>query len=294
MTTNAKVIQDSISADGTRLTTFEITLHRFVLAEFNTHRVISKNSASSRAIPLQKQLDKVSSTPAVPLSFPVEQKGMQGGEESDLAETASWVWKKASLEAWIKAAELGRIGIHKSVANRLLEPFMWHTIVCTATAWENFFAQRCSPLAQPEIRAVADLMREAYDNSTPTFVGDGDWHLPYLDRSEVDSPWTAVKVSAARCARVSYLTHDGKRDVEADLALYERLVRAQPPHWSPLEHVATPDSLNVQDYDYSFYSDLAGDDLNYPTSHLPIVGNLLRWRSLRTEVEAVQGILTYK
>ena len=122
---------------------------------------------------------------------------------------------------------------------------MWHTVVITSTEWEGFFHQRCSKftsLAQPEIMAVADAIYEAIDNSVPEKVGFEEWHLPYVRGIDEDSldPEDAPKVSAARCARVSYLTQEGTRDVNADLELFERLSTANPPHASPLEHVATP------------------------------------------------------
>lgn len=312
----AKIIADSISPDGVRLTTFEVTCHRFVLAEFNTHRTLSRNSASSRAIPLWKQLGRVRTDPAEPLVWASEQKGMQGGDEVPLhvQAEASQVWLEKAAEAAIEAAHhLGEIGVHKSIANRLLEPFMWHTIVCTATAWENFFDQRCSPLAQPEIKAVADLMREAYEDSKPTPLDEGEWHLPYIADDDTDT-WlqlrdydlahggkedpdvltqACVKVSAARCARVSYLTQDGKRDIEQDLTLYERLVSAQPPHWSPLEHVATPWPWNRQEGCIHFPLSERSQGC-VPVDHLPRMGNLLGWRSLRTTVEFEKGAVTYR
>jgi hypothetical protein len=111
----------------------------------------------------------------------------------------------------------------------------------SSTEWENFFSQRCSPLAQPEIQAVAVAMRDALKESTPAIVGNGKWHLPYIQEDERELPLDVlVQVSAARCARVSYLTHDGIRDHHEDVNLFQRLVEASPPHWSPLEHVATP------------------------------------------------------
>lgn len=254
MSVYAEVIADSISPEGSRLTTMEIQCHRFVLAEFNTHRAFSRNSASSRAIPLAKQIERVRSDLAMPLSFPAEQRGMQGGEELDAQARAQAQvnWEKAAANAIEAAQAMGEIGVHKSIANRLLEPFMWHRIIVSSVEWENFFEQRCSSPAQPEIRAVADAMRDALNDSTPHALASGEWHLP-LYHEEIDFPalmdatglsgvakvW-ARHVSAARCARVSYLTHDGKRDVAEDLALYGRLARATPPHLSPMEHVARP------------------------------------------------------
>lgn len=242
--TYAKIIADSVSPAGIRLTTMEVRFHRFVLAEFNTHRVFSRNSASSRAIPFEKQLARVMSDPAIPVSWPAEQKGMQGGDELD-PEMPEAYWLDARDEAVMIAGQMHEVGVHKSVVSRLLEPFMWHTVIVTATEWDGFFAQRCSPLAQPEIRVVAEMMQDAYHSHEPYRVWYDDWHLPYVDDDELED-WGVEKakmVSAARCARVSYLTHDGRRDPGADLDLYDRLVTAQPPHASPLEHVARPDRV---------------------------------------------------
>ena len=240
---NATIIADSVSPAGIRLTTVEVTLHRFVLAELNTHRVFSRNSASSRAIPVRKQVARVVEDPALPVEFGSNQRGMQAGEplEGAAADAALAAWLQARDQAVAAVQQLDALGVHKQVTNRLLEPFMWHTVIITATEWDGFWEQRCSPLAQPEIRVAAEAMRTAHDASTPDQVGPDEWHTPYLreEDGDLDSE-TAKQVSAARCARVSYLTHDGQRDIAKDLELYERLVTARPPHWSPLEHVATP------------------------------------------------------
>lgn len=312
---SAKIILDSISPEGVRLTTFEIVMHRFVLAEFNTHRVFSRNSASSRAIPVRRQMSRIISDLALPVSWPSEQKGMQGGAElADSPPThqnrsqAMSNWDHASRNALEAAESMIDLGLHKSVVNRLLEPFMWHTVIVTATAWENFFHLRTDVDAQPEIRVVAEKMEWAYDNSVPTELQPGEWHLPYIglddihqvglghsDETDVNAIETLKSVSAARCARVSYLTHDGRRDMEADLGLYRRLVDdrvdvGKPVHWSPLEHVATPWAENRQEMDaLLFRSEYLGERLQVPTGHLPRVGNLLGWRSMRTEVEAIHG-----
>lgn len=305
MSSYAKVIEDSINEEGVRLTTFELRFRRFVLSEFNTHCVLSRNSASSRAIPVTKQLMKVWGEPAFPATWPAEQKGMQGGAEltEGTVRLAKHHWLAARDAAATRAEELLKAGVHKSVTNRLLEPFMWHTAVVTATAWDNFFEQRCSPLAQPEIREVAELMQQARIESEPQLLEDGMWHLPYVDPDTflemaergMASYTDLAKVSAARCARVSYLTQDGRRDVEEDLKLYERLVTARPAHWSPLEHVATPWLTNVQSRDPSFW--FVGDDsFPYapPTEHLPRVGKLLMYRTLRTTVETQLDVVTYR
>lgn len=131
--------------------------------------------------------------------------------------------------------------VHKQIANRLLEPFMWHTVVVTATEWDNFWHLRCHKDAQPEIRKAAEAMKAAYDQSQPVEREMGDWHLPYLnlaDRDELGTTNEMVKVSAARCARVSYLTQDGRKDYAEDIRLHDRLVGSG--HMSPTEHPATP------------------------------------------------------
>lgn len=241
-TPTARIIADSISPTGHRLTTIEARMHRWVLAEFNTHRKLSRNSASSRAVPVGRAMALTAVEPVYPLVWARECKGMQGGAPIDDEVKAREIWDAARDEAVGAAEKLVQLGVHKSIVNRLLEPFLPHTVIVSATDWDGFFAQRCSPLAQPEIRAVADCMRLAYEASQPVGRHAGSWHLPYVDVEERIALGTekACMVSAARCARVSYLTHDGRRDPDLDLNLYDRLIAADPPHASPLEHVATP------------------------------------------------------
>ena len=274
-------------------------MHRFVLAEFNTHRVFSRNSASSRAIPLRKQLERVTDDPAIPLIWAAEQKGMQGGDEIEQTDRAEYFWLKARDRALDNAKNLADFGVHKSLVNRLLEPFMWHTVIVTATAWNNFFNLRCSPLAMPEIRDVAEMMKFLYDHNDPAKVEDWDWHLPLID--DEDREWAAmknpdrvlgesalptlVKISAARCARVSYLTHDGKRDYSEDLRLYQTLVDNM--HSSPLEHVATPAAHNVQSVCIERKIRTIEEGYNYCIV-VPKYGNFLGWHQHRFDVEAAK------
>lgn len=296
----AKVIADSIVSTGDedryplwdppRLTTLEVEMNRFVLAEFNTHRLFSRSSASSRAIPFKSKnpktkttLKRVQEDTAYPVIWAAEQPGMQGGDEIENPERAKVVWDMARDDAVRSAEALYELGVHKSLVNRLLEPFMWHRVIVTSTCWENFFRQRCSPLAQPEIRLAAEAMQEAIEKSTPKRLTVGQWHMPYIDEEtirwslapstpvseEVDHLELQKRVSVARCARVSYLTHDGKRDPQVDLDLYDKLVTADPPHWAPLEHVATPTPEGVW----------SG-------------GNFRGWTQLRQDVEVARGINT--
>lgn len=246
---SAKIIADSISPSGSRLSTAELRIHLNMQRAFNTHRAFSRNSASNRAIPVHRTLAQVADEPVYPLVWPGERKGMQGGPPLSTADVARAreIWAGARDDAVNAVEKLVQLGVHKSVANRLLEPFQYVTIVVTADDWHGFFEQRIGsygsePLAQAEIRVAAECLHKALSSSQPTQLTIGQWHLPYVDEWElrtlpIDQ---AIAVSVARCARVSYLTHDGKRDLAKDLELYRRLISADPPHWSPLEHVATP------------------------------------------------------
>lgn len=303
---SAIVIADSIHpSTGQRVTTLEVTFHRFVLAEFNTHRVFSRNSASSRAIPFEKQVAAVLEDPAIPVSFPGHKSGMQGGEPlmGTALTKAVKDWVEASRCATEHATTLHEAGVHKSVTNRILEPFLWHKTIVTSTEWEGFFQQRVSVLAQPEIHAVAKAMLRTLAASSPAFLTlDPDtpsgWHLPYLTRRDFKEaaersshpsahsfPLTPTqylqRLSAARCARVSYLTHDGVREPSKDLELYDRLVTASPAHWSPLEHVCRPlhpeeiPAGNLQGFRQLRHDPLAGGDIS-PYALMPTP--LPRWK----------------
>lgn len=297
--TYAKVIADSTYQGGPRLTTFEVRLHRFVLAELNTHRVFSRNSASSRAIPLRKQLEKVRDHPAIPVVFPAEQKGMQGGAEIANPKDAEAGWLRAAKAAAMHAQWLGDIGVHKSIANRLLEPFMWHTVVITGTAFDNFFAQRSNPDAQPEIRVAAEAMYDAYVASTPRRLSLDQWHTPYVSDEDfaiihanvgdLETAWmVAVRVSSARAARTSYETQGGQRDMNEDQNLYQRLVTSKPMHASPLEHPAQPDQGNRHWVNIARRTDPEAFNVE-----LPQYGNLLGWRQHRFDVEARLGYQSF-
>lgn len=241
MSYDARVLLDSVAPNGVRLTTLEVTFPRFVLAEFNTHRVFSRSSASSRAVPSSKLIERVETDPVVPLEWGRNKAGMSASEtlSEEEAEASLHEWLRARDDAVAHARRLLELKVHKQELNRILEPFLWHTVIVTATEWQNFFALRCAPNAQPEIRQAALSMRAAMAQSAPQRVPYGGWHTPLLqdDERELDIE-TRKRISAARCARVSYLTHEGKREIDKDLLLYERLKDDR--HLSPFEHVATP------------------------------------------------------
>lgn len=247
----AKVIEDSISNGGHRLTTLECSYPRFIHSEVMTHRVFSRNAMSSRAIPVAKMIEQVRTNPAAPIHWGANQPGMQAHQEVANTDVARTAWKIAAGRAADDAEFLNTMGLHKQVVNRILEPFQWMRTIISATEWDNFFALRAHPDAQPEFQALAVAMRNAMAGSSPVHRGPGTgfasagWHLPYVlagERMGLPAD-TLTKISAARCARVSYLTHDGDNpSIDKDLTLFDRLVGSSPMHASPIEHQAMPGS----------------------------------------------------
>jgi thymidylate synthase ThyX len=241
MTYEAKIICDSISAAGQRLTTFALSYPRLVHSEFLTHRVFSRNASSSRAIPVKKIIDQVIDNPAMPVYFGKNQKGMQAEEElspEGIEEVNKIILQLRDITVQ-KVQQLIDLGLHKQISNRYLESWHYIKVVCTATDWDNFFFLRCHKDAQPEIKQLAEMMRDAYFAQQPTLVEPGAWHLPFIDPNEDLAEDVALKVSTARCARVSYMRHDGTpAPINDDITLHDRLVQAG--HMSPAEHQATP------------------------------------------------------
>jgi thymidylate synthase ThyX len=306
---NVEILADSLSPQGDRLTTMKITFPRIILAEFNTHRMFSRNSASSRAIPFEKMVKSVEENPFIPIAWQKDHKGMQGTEyitdKNDI-----WLAKANWLRARDYAVDYAKhnneqIGVTKQLCNRLLEPFMWHTVIVTSgkEGLENFFNLRCPSYldkykswkdacvvngsldfkasileklsnnksqADIHIQAVAELMWDKINSSTPKQLKSGEWHIPnlghewdihklksllrsgkYNDENEItpDIEILKIKISVAHCARISYTTlgNNPKIDYEADLKLHDIL--AQSGHWSPFEHVAK--AMDYEEY-YAF------------------------------------------
>ena len=247
----ARIEKDSITQYGERVTTFVVTLPRIVLAELNTHKMISKSSASSRAIPVQKQIDRLNTDPFHPVYWGKNQKGMQANQElsPDEIREATAIWDKAMRGNIAAAEELMGLGVHKQITNRVFECWMWHTVILSATDYSNFFHLRDHKAAQPEIAKAAGMMNELYRSSRPKLLGEYDWHMPFMDPAgdDADLPKhavtgtqieTAVTVAVGRSARVSVLNHDGKRAIEDDIRLSATLYGAG--HMAPYEHVCRP------------------------------------------------------
>lgn len=241
----AKIVADSVSGANKRIVTVECQYPRFIHGEVMTHRVFSRNAMSSRAIPVAKMIEQARGNPAMPVHWGANQPGMQASAEVQHALHAMDLWRMAAAAAAGIAEQMAAIGLHKQVANRILEPFQWMRTLITSTEWDNFFELRCHPDAQPEFQVLAKAVKDAADNSTPVVrysaATDEAWHLPYVSADERLKLRLGVlkKISTARCARVSYLTHDGETpDIDKDLELYEYLVGSTPIHASPCEHQA--------------------------------------------------------
>jgi thymidylate synthase ThyX len=316
MTIEAKIILDSISDEGIRLTTVQLRYPRFIHAELMTHRVFSRNASSSRAIPVERLITDLRRDPAMPVYWGSNKPGMQAGAElsEEEIENAEHYWLNGMETAIDYATSLADLGLHKQIANRILEPWAHINVVVTSSQWENFFALRSHPDAQPEMKALSDAIKQAMHDSVPSNLSEYEWHLPYVlgsdweairayakkNRITRDEPMyaelagLACRVSVARCARVSYLTHDGRQTtIEEDIALHDRLVVSVPLHASPAEHQACPDTMSTYqlskidedaDKEELIWTD---DQWDHPEHH----GNLNGWRQYRKMLggEFVEG-----
>lgn len=262
----AKIIAGSISPQGIPIATWVATFPRHILAELNTHRMLSRNSASSRAIPFQKMVEKVQTDPFIPIRWMKEHTGMQGTEyitnENEI-EYLNNLWLKGRRIAIEQALLLNNTGISKQHVNRVLEPFMWHTAIITATEIENFTALRDDPGTEIHFQELAHQMLTTWNEYEFKPLKAGEWHMPFGDQIDDDrlfqaigvtktNGWqpyvtlellnpliverTKIEIATARCARISYGTFEGKDDYEADIKLHDRLAASG--HWSPFEHCA--------------------------------------------------------
>jgi len=255
-----KILADSLNVStGNRITTF--LLERFpytLIQEAATHRLlrwsshcvsgdlnpfgetVSRSSASSRAIPISKIIDRIKDDPFIP-TWTAHQKGMQGKFDSlsdEQIAIADEQWRESMEEAFVRARILDKAGIHKQHANDLLKPFMRIPILVTGTEWENFFNLRCNKeTVRPEFYEQAVAMKEAYDASEPVPIQPGQWHIPFSGRLDDHRVLkTKLKIVTARCARLSYASHDGMFDSDRDISLHDTLLKEK--HSNPFEHSA--------------------------------------------------------
>lgn len=302
----AKVICDSVSPDGVRITTLEIEYPRFIHGEFMTHRSLSKNSSSSRAIPIQKMLDQIESNMAIPIYWGKNKSGMQAVEEvSEFDEAKSVLnWERSFNYTKERVLDMVDIGLHKQVPNRLTEPFQMMKVVVTGTDWENFFNLRIHPDAQPEICMLAYKIYKAMEESEPVKLKVRDWHLPYVnigwngkgdiayfnDTFDVIDLENAIKISASCCAQVSYRNTD--MSLEKADKIFNMLIKSDVLHASCFEHLATPieseQEIENSDYLTIGFVNRAEDPKtwNFGITHMDkkgqlFSGNLRGWISYR-------------
>lgn len=237
------------------MTTMEIEYPRFILAELNTHRMLSKNSASSRAIPVKAMHEHIRHNTAGPVYWGVNQPGMKAKEALDAEDTveALMIWEQARDSALDYAMQLADLNLHKQITNRITEPWMIMKTVISGTEWANFFWLRNHADAQPEIHELATKMHKAFNASSPQLLHPGEWHVPYVTTYRdshtgvlhyVDSndkyitAEQACIISASCCAQVSYRKNDDS--YEKARKIYAQLIESEPAHASPVEHQATP------------------------------------------------------
>lgn len=234
MTIEAKVIAHSSSEGSPDLISLALRYPRFIHAELMTHRVFSRSASSSRAVPIWRMIRDVLRDPARPVAWGSNKPGMQAGR--GLTGLRLWIvqsiWMLGCYLAVALAWVAMKAGAHKQIVNRILEPWAHISVIVTATDWENFFSLRCHPAADPTMRALAEAMEDAIFRSTAKPLGWLEWHQPYAEDGSAEQ-------SAARCARVSYLRHDGTApSIEDDERLASTLLTER--HMSPFEHQATP------------------------------------------------------
>lgn len=248
----AKIIADSISEEGVRISTIHMHYPRPIHAELMTHRVFSRNARSSRAVPVSKLIEEAKTAPYIPWHWGKNQKGMQADEEcnenividepSIMALRREDAWRGARNDAVKWAERFNKAGYHKQIINRLLEPFTYIDTLVTSVYWDNFFFLRNHGDAEPHMHDLALACLPEYEKSVPRELAFGEWHLPYITEEErftLDDDFLC-KISAARCARISYAPFDGDSSYDREMERYSLLVNS-PVHASPMEHQATPD-----------------------------------------------------
>lgn len=259
---SAEILNYVVTKSGDRLISFKLTMHRWVLSEFNTHRAFSRNSASSRAIPIHKMIELAETSDVAPVEWGKNCSGMSNKEiisEQSILASIQNEWEIARHNAIESARRLNNLNVHKQIVNRILEPFLPHTVIATMDrqALEHFLMLRTSIEAQPEIRALALEMQRLYHSTRPGMLYDFQIYSPFgiyewecLNMTEVPDDQTGqyenklmyspvIYRDVSKCARISYLKHEETASEEKDENLFWKLFKAK--HLSPFEHLALYD-----------------------------------------------------
>ena len=288
----AKVIADSITERGERMTTFELEYHRFVHSENLVHKMLSANSSSSRAIPLGRAINMTVDQNLYPIHWGAKQAGMQARNELD-DETivkAKAVWDDIRSAIVDGCKKLDELGAHKQWAARPLEAFQTIKVVRSGTDWNNFLWLRDDDMAQPEIRELAKCIKQCLEQSIPEILMEGDLHVPYVNvkydhlglRRYYDSDDNeltideAMMISTSCCAQISYRKLDDSK--EDAIRIYRKLFEQDKVHASPSEHVCSP----IGDVDNVFDVRQWPDGVTHVTRHGELYsGNLRGWIQFR-------------
>lgn len=242
---SATILADSVSPRGIRLVTLEVNVPMVMQPQILRHRDFSFSVQSTRAVPTPVQVARVRENPFVPMRWGRVEKGMVASDVLNEVEEslARETWLLDMDRACRSAENLNEIGVHQEVAARVLMPYAWCRMIISSTQWDNFEGLRTyDPTVQGETEATGRAMIAALAGSDPKPLEPGQWHLPLVTEEE-EEEWgnespKARLVSAGRCARVSFLQHDGTRNPDRDFTLGRGL--ANKAHWSALEHQATP------------------------------------------------------
>lgn len=254
---SAEVVEHSISEAGHKVVTVSLKYGLFVHAEFLRHRTLTRCVKSNRAIPMKVIRREVLNDPYVPVFFGQNKAGMVANVESSSPRLSKFLWKSARIPACGMHWLMEKVGVHKEVTNRILNPWQWIRETVTATNLDGLYTLRLHEDAQRDIQEIVRVMKEAIDSTEPTLLKHGEYHTPYVDKFRDKTSGEmryfdnglgyeltveeAIKCSAARCARSSYDKHDGTTATkEVDIPLYEQLIESEPSHESPTEHVCTP------------------------------------------------------
>ena len=235
MSYSCKIIADSLTPQGNRLVTYKVTYPRIIHAEMCRHRMLSRNTASSRAIPFKKMVEDVEKNPFIPIAWQKNHKGMQGSEYLEINPNVFGPvngWLEARNKAVELAKYLNELDVTKQLCNRLLEPFVWTTELITGTEWDNFFELRCPSYydgetvhrsrkdylikndpdrnktyseeyfravnesqAEIHIQKIAEMMWDSYNESKPKELQAGEWHIPYGDKIGIEDCFKAQPYS---------------------------------------------------------------------------------------------------
>lgn len=308
-----EVLKYSTTKDKDSILSIHAHYPRIIHAELKTHRALSGNSTSSRAVPVLNFIETISDNPFIPSFWGQNQKGMVAGDDlspEDRKECIK-IWKAACKSAIRYAKKLQAKNVHKQIPNRLTEPFQFMNTVLTGTEFDNFLWLRDHPDAEPHFHELASLIRIAIEDGTPQLLNPGEWHLPFIDTQRddagvlhyglidemIENPKgtfapnfkeldleTAKRISASCCAQISYRKCD--RSIEKADDLFARLIESEPMHSSPTEHQATP-------IDYDVYSDVNMGNENVGITHMDRLYNLCSG-NLRHWIQYRQLLQSYK